>query len=593
MSAPLVYHYTLRGRLRVVYDARVRDREPSLRELVHEWLRVGPRRLVLALPPAALVEPLAADVAGWLDDLDPDGTVGLHVIGGLPAPGRPRPDWRMDMHRPAVVIGPADHLVSRALNRGLGAHHDLWPIEFALLTNGAHWVVTEPALCPQSTVTLRRLVGFTARWPVAEPLRLTVRAGRTVPTRTTLTLPTLAAARALHASRDDTVLLHPYFRPDDRARALARVAGAADRFVVAVGASAAGPELSIVDEEDLVTWFDTDHDGSTVDRYVLDDGGEAQVAWAHWAPVDGSGRPAADVRAPDATTRCRAPLAEVRALAARVPVWRFDPTAEGWAVIDTARPGDLLLVAAHDGGYDPGTGIDAARTDPVPDCPTLAAEPSRTGLATGTGWLSLDRHSTDVREQARALLAAIDPALPAAARAAVVAAGYAHDAGKWHPTWQDALCALATDDERQRVAAGRPWAKSGIEGPLVFADSARFRHELASLLLLDGPLRGLLDGIEDADLVRYLVLAHHGKLRRRVDPAPLGVRAGRVTATPAMLGQPAGSLTEDETSLVDGTWTRTVDGLLARYGPFLLAYLETLVRMADWRASAGREATLA
>jgi CRISPR-associated endonuclease/helicase Cas3 len=29
--------------------------------------------------------------------------------------------------------------------------------------------------------------------------------------------------------------------------------------------------------------------------------------------------------------------------------------------------------------------------------------------------------------------------------------------------------------------------------------------------------------------------------------------------------------------------------LRERYGPFVLAYLETLVRMADWRASAGME----
>jgi CRISPR-associated endonuclease/helicase Cas3 len=33
------------------------------------------------------------------------------------------------------------------------------------------------------------------------------------------------------------------------------------------------------------------------------------------------------------------------------------------------------------------------------------------------------------------------------------------------------------------------------------------------------------------------------------------------------------------------SWTRTALGLRDRYGPFLLAYLETLVRIADWRAS--------
>ena len=30
-------------------------------------------------------------------------------------------------------------------------------------------------------------------------------------------------------------------------------------------------------------------------------------------------------------------------------------------------------------------------------------------------------------------------------------------------------------------------------------------------------------------------------------------------------------------------------GLLDRYGPFVLAYLESLVRISDWRASGGRE----
>jgi len=98
----------------------------------------------------------------------------------------------------------------------------------------------------------------------------------------------------------------------------------------------------------------------------------------------------------------------------------------------------------------------------------------------------------------------------------------------------------------------------------------------------------VLAGADDPDLVRYLVLAHHGKLRQRIDPSDLGVVPGRVTATPAMFGQPAAALTEDVTTFLDGSWTRAVDDLLARYGPFRLAYLETLVRMADWRASARR-----
>ena len=62
-----------------------------------------------------------------------------------------------------------------------------------------------------------------------------------------------------------------------------------------------------------------------------------------------------------------------------------------------------------------------------------------------------------------------------------------------------------------------------------------------------------------------------------------------------MLGQPATALTVDlaqfsQTATARG---RAAHGLLDRYGPFVLAYLETVVRVADWRASGGRELPLA
>jgi hypothetical protein len=59
-----------------------------------------------------------------------------------------------------------------------------------------------------------------------------------------------------------------------------------------------------------------------------------------------------------------------------------------------------------------------------------------------------------------------------------------------------------------------------------------------------------------------------------------------------MLGQPASTLIVDLDqflSAADRSWTKNVLGLLERYGPFNLAYLETVVRVADWRASGGRE----
>jgi CRISPR-associated endonuclease/helicase Cas3 len=213
--------------------------------------------------------------------------------------------------------------------------------------------------------------------------------------------------------------------------------------------------------------------------------------------------------------------------------------------------------------------------------------------------VSLLQHSEETRDHAEALLSVIRPGLPDSAPRAAVTAAYLHDTGKAHKIWQDALCALALPGERGDIDADGPWAKSGREGRLRFAGDTPFRHELASLLLIDGPLRGMLANAADSDLARYLVLAHHGKLRVQVrDPDQassgllLGLEQGSVWSLPPLLGQPAAELTVDLEQFSLGgrrSWTRTALSLRDKHGPFVLAYLETVVRVADWRASAGLE----
>jgi CRISPR-associated endonuclease/helicase Cas3 len=626
-------------------------------EVVLAWLwrrlhgpdrKATPRRLIYALPQHSLTEPVAIQVGDWLTRAGLIDQVALHVVPGGPDPGGPR--WRRDMHSPAIVIGCADYLVSKALNRSFGSSATMWPIDFALVTNGAQWVFEDAERCERSAATIRQLVSAATRVGTAEPLKLTCLSGAAPPvrtlhaqpsdhravaaavaavhqpgTRTLIAAKSVTSATALYSAVADLpvprVLIHSQFRGVERqALADAVVGDPGDRgqIVVATLASREGIDAACVVSEPAADPAPASSDEPFLclpalclpalpsltelfgaEAPVLEfldspDDLEAQLIWATWADA---GPPPEETWLPGEEWRCRAPLALIDALASRAQVWRIDRAQGGWTALSpqqAARPGEILLVAASDGGYDPVLGFDPQNRVAVGGSPSVDPVPMPAGAA--GAWVSLRKHSEETRDQAAALLAVTVPELPGAVRRAVECAAYLHDVGKAHPIWQDALCALAPDPDRATIDGGRPWAKSGLEARLEFAGDVRFRHELASLLLIDGPLRGLIDERADRDLVRYLVLAHHGRLRLRVGEGEPGVIHGLAHGTtwpmPPVLDQPATELAVDlaqfeaQPGLTAG-WTATVLRLLERYGPFTLAYLETLVRVADWRASGG------
>jgi CRISPR-associated endonuclease/helicase Cas3 len=754
-----------------------------------------PRRLVYALPQRSLVDQVSGEARKWLANLELTDEVALHVVMG--GRGETQGDWREDMYQPAIVVGTVDSLVSKALMRAYGVGRAMYPIDFALVGNGTHWVIDEIQLCPESTTTLRQLAGFAAKLGTAEPFGLTCMSA-TVPeglletvdnpsigstleilqeerhgelevrlnaTRTIRRMGvesgdhkalavavrelhrpgtlTLVVANTVPAARDvykqlrggpvGCTLLHSRFRGIERTGRIADVVTRPeDRIVVSTQVIEAGIDLSaaimvteaapwpslvqrvgrcnrtgtirdaevwwlppakplpyeqediaataaeldrldgtavtgenlldrqvsytqdqvaVIRRVDFLALFDTSSDlsGNDVDiaPYVRDtEDLDAEVAWATWTPGE-NGAPDPEVKSPAAEYRCRVSLSDAVKLAKDRAVWRFDQVAGKWAKVtgqlhSRPRPGEILLVNAADGGYDPETGFDPSARGPVADSPELltpeesaqravaeaaelAAQVVQDELAdvvSGTEdayaadtasvasrkWQSLDEHSEQVRDQVAALVRVLAPDFPPKTGESAMLAGYLHDIGKAHPTWQDALCDLAEDEKRNEIAAGRPWAKSGGKGgALHFAGGVSFRHELASLLLADGPLSSLLEDAPDPALTKYLMLAHHGKLRVQVrDPGDLtvlpdgeasdrkilGLEQGAEYRIPSILGHPATTLTVelDQFQLGgDRSWTRTVLGLRETYGPFVLAYLETLVRVADWRASGGRD----
>jgi CRISPR-associated endonuclease/helicase Cas3 len=223
-------------------------------------------------------------------------------------------------------------------------------------------------------------------------------------------------------------------------------------------------------------------------------------------------------------------------------------------------------------------------------------------MADRPGWLSLADHLADTAAEARRLLDALAPELPGSQQAAIVAAARWHDLGKAHPTYQASL--LRANQESPPPDVETVWAKSPGTAPLRH-DPPHFRHELVSALLLLDQGTGLLADMDEADLVGYLALAHHGKIRLAVRAAVgeptntvRGVRDGSATLPvelPDGRSLPSRELSLAQTRIGAGSLTDRALRLRDRadLGPFRLAFCEAIVRCADWKASkapGGRDA---
>lgn len=367
----------------------------------------------------------------------------------------------------------------------------------------------------------------------------------------------------------------------------------------------------IIRRKDIVELFDTTPDlaGHDLDisRYIRDgDDIDVQVFWRNL----GERPPAPDE--PEATREelCRVSLprfrefldklrkTESKAGAPKLRAYVWNQLNEKWEETFIARAGVTYLLDVQAGGYSNELGwFGAAKFDPDVSAPpqpeqTGAAGYSDNRLSFQRTWVKLSDHTQHVVNEMDKIL----PLVPVQFADTFTNAARWHDVGKAHPAFQKML----TQGDAQRTT--ELWAKSA--NATGRCERRYFRHELASALawLHAGPPNAL-----DRDLIAYLIAAHHGKVRLSIrslpGEAPPPERPDARIARGILQDDPIGPVEFDGLSLpgisldlslmeigqqANGTpsWLGRMIALRNRFGPFQLAYLESLLRAADMRASA-------
>lgn len=394
----------------------------------------------------------------------------------------------------------------------------------------------------------------------------------------------------------------PYDVPDlDKARSRVEVlTDVGPASLAVVPRDSEQPTLPVVRRKDLFDLFDTEPDlaGHDIDisRYVrATDERDLQVAWRQ---LDDKA-PADDAPALRADELCRVPFFELEKILGKKKAWRFDSLRRSWVEVEHLFPGLVVAVDSSVGGYSDTLGFTRDKND-VPTSREQMGQPEQSDdddpLAKGAeDYVSLSLHSQETAQEMVALVERLTFEVAAVAdpQELATAARY-HDLGKAHEVFQRMLTQNLPEGDPRRQ--GGPWAKSDGKGggrsPRKF-----FRHELASALAW------LQEG--RSDLGAFIIAAHHGKVRLSLRARPAEVPAPNQRRfcngvweddiLPATdLGD--GFMTEEvRLSLApmelggggEGpSWADRMLRLLDELGPFRLAWLEMLVRVADWRASA-------
>lgn len=367
----------------------------------------------------------------------------------------------------------------------------------------------------------------------------------------------------------------------------------------------------VIRRKDLIDLFDTTPDiaGHDLDisRYIREgDDTDVQVFWRDLGATDFS--PTSDTDGPSRDELCRVAVYRFQDFLNKLKkandgrsAYIWDGLREEWKPETRARAGAVYLLDHRAGGYDVllgWTGDVAALkketewASPVAAVSSLKEDSTQRDLLSYTGKpLSLTDHTNDVMAETKTILDSLG--IAGKWSTPLLTAAQWHDVGKSFKDFQDMLG--ATGDA--------VLAKSGGKGGSIPPWRKHFRHELASALAW----LAHHDGTDQADLIAYVIAAHHGKVRLSIrslpEEQPPPDRATDLMARGIIDGDELPEVSWSGVSLPKTTlslqlmrmgcdengrpsWLCRMIALRDEIGPFALAYLETLLRAADMRASA-------
>ena len=370
----------------------------------------------------------------------------------------------------------------------------------------------------------------------------------------------------------------------------------------------------VLRRRDLIDLFDTTPDLSGYDldisRFVR--GGEDRDVSVAWRELNDEEPDSKELR-PTRRELCSVPIHELRDfLKNNNKAWTFDALAGEWkkAAAENLRAGMTLLLDVKAGGYDVQLGWcgkdSKTPVSVVTDETSELPEPYQGDPLSFPSYAqTLAAHSRETRLALETILKAL--ALPdlESFRDELLTAAQHHDWGKAHKIFQQTLYGAESANEEFDPLLAKSTSNRKHK-------RKKFRHELASALAL------LQEGA--SGLTVYLAACHHGKVRLSIralpdeskpktdEGEPLDARFARgiwqgdeLPATDLGDGLIKESVKLDLEPMLLGASESGAKSWLERMialrddeslGVFRLAYLESLIRAADVRASKFPQVTI-